>query len=274
MWPASGYTTAYYYKDITPAYYQGNVSNTVSAYNATQQQILADTLGLITGATPNSTTAQLQPGNISTGLGSWAAVYLRRGDFLPVGNAGVSGLDWNSITGWQLVVTTLNTGSSAVSVNGLYLQWGYGPSSFGGVGYDYRYTFYDADTGTESNGSPIQNFSTQFGYLSSLTAPFYLRQAVQVTGFYTIDPQVTHVRVYRRGGIYGDNWRLLDQLPNNPDQATAPTLFSYKDTIPGCGAGPVEHSCFRQRPSGYIVARRANQYDTLPGNDRAERDDL
>jgi len=64
----SGYTSSYYYKDITPAYYQGNIANTISAYNATEQQILGDTLGLFTGAVPNSTTAQLQPGNISTVL--------------------------------------------------------------------------------------------------------------------------------------------------------------------------------------------------------------
>lgn len=228
----SGYTSTYYYKDITPAYYQGNIANQVSAYQATENQILADTLGLITGQAPNSTSAQLQPGNISTGGGAWNAIYLRRGDFLPIGNAGQSGLDWTNITGWQLVITTSTTavtgdGSAMVSANGLYLQWGYGPSSFGGVGYDYRYTYYNANTGTESNGSPIQNFSELFGYLSSLQAPFFLRQAVQVTGYYSSDSQVTHIRVYRRGGIYGDNWRQIDQIPN----ITGNSQFIYKDTI-------------------------------------------
>jgi len=228
----SGYTSSYYYKDITPAYYQGNIANTISAYNATEQQILGDTLGLFTGAVPNSTTAQLQPGNISTGSGSWAAIYLRRGDFLPVGNAGESGLDWSAITGWQLVVTTLTTGTSTIAANGLYLQWGYGPSSFAGVGYDYRFTPYDANTGTEGNPSPIMSFSQQFGYLSSLTAPFFLRQAAQVTGYYFTDPQVTHVRMYRRGGTQAGNWYQIDEFPNNPGLDTIATLFSYKDVIP------------------------------------------
>lgn len=223
----SVYTSSYYYKDIAPAYYQGNVANTVAAYDATEQQILADTLGLITGAPPNTTTAQLQPGNFSTGSDSWVAVYLRRGDFLPVGNAGDSGLDWINISGWQIIVDTNSSGSSSIALNGIYLQWGYGPSSFGGVGYDYRYSYYDAATGTESNGSPIQTFNEQWGYLSSLAAPIFLRQAVQVTGVYSSDTQVTHLRIYRRGGIYADNWRLIDQVPNITDGGT----FFYKDVI-------------------------------------------
>ena len=226
----SNYTSSYYYKDITPSYYQGNIANTVAAYQATQNQILADTLGLLTGAVPNSTTAQLQPGNISTGSGSWVAVYLRRGDFVPVGNAGQSGLDWSAITGWQVVVNTLTTGPTQVSLNGLYLQWGYGPSSIGGVGYDYRYTYYNSVTGTESSPSPEQYFNEQWGFLSTLSAPIFLRQAVQVVGLWSSDPQVTHIRIYRRGGTLNSNWVQIDQFPNN--LAPAFLYFSYKDVVP------------------------------------------
>ena len=229
---SSGYTSSYYYANIVPAYYQGNIANQVSAYNSTQSQILADTLGLITGQTPSTTTAQLQPSNCSTGSDSWVAVYIPRGNFLPVGSAGQSGLDWTNITGWQLVIDTTATaitgdGSSTVACNGLYLQWGYGPSSFAGVGYDYRYTYYNANTGTESSPAPEAQFNEQFGYLSSLSAPFYLRQAVQVTGYYSFDSQVTHVRVYRRGGTLNSNWVQIDQIPN----IAGIGLFYYKDTI-------------------------------------------
>lgn len=223
----SNYTSSYYYKDISPAYYQGNIANTILAYQATENQILADTLGLITGAPPNSTTAQLQPGNFSTGSGTWATVYLRRGDFLPVGSAGQQGLDWSAISGWQVVFTTNATGSSTVAMNGLYLQWGYGPSSFGGVGYDYRYTYYCALTGTESNGSELQAYNDQFGWLPSLTAPIFLRQAAQITGIYSSDPQVTHVRVYRRGGTFAANWYQVGQFPN----VFSGGEFFFKDVI-------------------------------------------
>lgn len=225
---ASGYTSSYYYKDISPSFYQGNIQQTESAYDATQNQILADTLGLITGQVPNTTSAQLQPANLSTGQNAWATIYMRRGDFVAVGTAGASGSDWTAITGWQLVITTNTVGQSTVSANGLYLQWGYGPSSFGGVGYDYRQTYYNAATGTESNGCPIQNFNSQFGYLSSLAAPFYLRQAAQVVGQYSSDPQVTHIRIYRRGGTFASNWYQIDQIPN----ITRVGAFVYKDVIP------------------------------------------
>lgn len=227
----SGYTTSYYYKDVAPNYYQQGVQQLEDAYTTTEQQIFADTLGLITGAPPNSTTAQLQPANLSTGQGAWVAALLRRGDFVAVGTAGQSGLDWTNITGWQLVITTSTVGSSTVSCNGIYLQWGYGPSSFGGVGYDYRYTYINANTLTESNGSPIQYFDPQYGYLASLVSPIYLRQAAQVTGYYSTDPQVTHVRIYRRGGIANQNWYQIDQIPNLTTGGTKAGMFVYKDVI-------------------------------------------
>lgn len=229
----SDYTSSYYYANIAPAYYQGNIADQQSAYQTTQNQIVADALGLLTGQPVSSTTAQLQPSNFSTGSGAWTAVLIPRGNFLPVGQAGQSGLDWTNITGWQLTIETTTTaitgdGSSTVACNGLYLQWGYGPSSFGGTGYDYRFTYFNIATFTESSPNPEQQFSQQWGYLSSLAAPFYLRQAVRLTGQYSADPQVTHLRIYRRGGLYSSNWLLIDQVPN----VTGGGKFLYKDVVP------------------------------------------
>lgn len=263
----SNYTSSYYYKDISPAYYQSGVQQLEDAYDTTEQQIFADTLGLITGAPPNTTTAQLQPGNISTGQNAWQTVYLRRGDFLPVGSAGQSGSDWAAISGWQIVFTTNTVGSSTVSTNGLYFQWGYGPSSFGGVGYDYRYTYYNSATGTESNGSPIQNYNQQFGYLASLTAPFFLRQAAQVTGQYSTDPQVTHVRIYRRGGLYSSNWFNIDQVPN----ITGGGEFFYKDVIPDAALAQAPTLILDNDPPvtsslQFPIATTLSSATTSPGN--------
>ncbi len=221
-------TNNYYVKFISPAYYQSAISQSQLAYSATEQQILADTLGLITGQPPNTTSSQLQPSTFSTGSGSWQTCYLRRGDFLPVGQAGQAGVDWANITGWQLSVTTnANTGGASFSVNGLYFQWGYGPSSFGGIGYDYRQTYYNANTGTESNGTPIATFNKDYGYLSSTAAPIFLRQAAQLVGQYSNDPQVTHVRAYRRGGTLASNWVQVIQAPN----VTGGGQFFLKDVI-------------------------------------------
>lgn len=225
----SGYTSSYYYKDLAPAYYQSGVQNLETAYTTTEQQILANTLGLLTGQPPNSTTAALQPGNLSTGQGSWVAVLLRRGDFVAVGTAGDSGLDWSAITGWQLAIDTNTIGSSSVATNGLYLQWGYGPTSFGGTGFDYRQTYYNAATGTESNGTSIQVFGDlQYGWLASQTAPILLSQAARLQGNYSNDPQVTHLRFYRRGGGRSATWFQLAQTPNVPGAGQ----FQFKDVVP------------------------------------------
>lgn len=217
----------YYTKFISPAYYQSAVSQSQLAYSATESQILADTLGLITGQPTNTTSSQLQPSNISTGSGSWQACYLRRGDFLPVGQAGQAGVDWANITGWMLSVTTTSDGPVTFSVNGLYLQWGYGPSSFGGIGYDWRQTYYNANTGTESNPCPAQQFNADYGYLASTAAPIFLRQAAQVVGQYSSDPQVTHVRNYRRGGTLASDWVQVGQIPN----ITGNGQYVFKDVI-------------------------------------------
>jgi hypothetical protein len=144
-----------------------------------------------------------------------------------VGQAGQAGADWSNITGWQLSVTTNTNGGASFSVNGLYLQWGYGPSSFSGVGYDWRQTYYNANTGTESSPNPTQEFNTDFGYLASTSAPIFLRQAAQVVGQYSFDPQVTHVRLYRRGGTLNDNWVQTVQAPN----ITGGGQFVLKDVI-------------------------------------------
>jgi hypothetical protein len=220
-------TNNYYQAFISPAYYQGALGGNLTAYEATQQQILADTLGLITGQPPSTTTAQLQPTNISTGSGSWQACYIPRGNFLPVGQAGQAGLDWSNITGWQLSVTTNSNGGVSFSTNGLYLQWGYGPSSFGGIGYDWRQTYYNANTGTESSPCPIQEFNEDYGYLASTSAPIFLRQAAQIVGQYSNDPQVTHVRIYRRGGTLSEDWVLTIQAPNVANAGQ----FVLKDVI-------------------------------------------
>ena len=125
-------------------------------------------------------------------------------------------------------MTTTSGGGAAFAVNGLYLQWGYGPSSFGGVGYDYRQTYYNANTGTESSPCPEQAFNGTYGSLSSQSSPIFLRQATQNTGQYSTDPQVTHVRMYRRGGSLSSNWFLVDQIQN----VTSAGTFTYKDVTP------------------------------------------
>ncbi len=231
----SGYTSSYYTKSISPALYQSGINNSTDAYTTTSNEILALTLGVVTGDTStavqsdaSSIVSQLQSSQANSGQSAWSTIYSRRGDFLAVGNAGENGFDWASITGWQIQVVTTTNSSVEIGCNGLYLQWGSGPSSFGGVGYDYRAIYFNANTQTPSNPSSEQYFSQQFGYPASYLAPIVLRQAINVTGVYSSDPQVTHIRLYRRGGFVNQNWFYLDQIPN----VTGGGTFSYKDIIP------------------------------------------
>lgn len=214
--------------------YQSGLSNgTVDVGTVSQPgvkvQLRLPPIDSIPGHGGGGTVPRLTPSNFSTGPGAWITVYMRRGDFLPVGLAGQQNYTWASISGWKIqIVTNAGSGGTDFAFNGLYLQWGAGPSSFGGVGYDYRYIYFDFATGTPSNGSPEPQWDPQFGYVGTYGPLVVLRQAINVKGVYSSDPQVTHVQIYRRGGTFGDNWHYLDQIPN----VTGTAQFNYKDIIP------------------------------------------
>ncbi len=230
----SGYTSSYYQSSVSPAYYQGGLNNSTDAYSTTSAEILALSLGVVAGQNSSTTQQQtqaivnqLQPTQANTGQGAWSTVYIPIANFLPVGNAGQPGFEWGNVTGWQIEAVTTTNSSVTLACNGLYLIWNAGPSSFGGTGYDYRHTYFNANTQTESNPSGEQYFSQQFGYPASYEAPIVLCQNINVTGQYSSDPQVTHIRLYRRGGYMNANWYYLDQIPN----VTGGGTFSYKDII-------------------------------------------
>ena len=248
----SGFTN-YYLKSISPQNYQGGITGATDPLTTLANEVYQD--GLANGTVDLGTTSapqvrvfsrtlpgdvppsggggagvkpQLTPANMSTGAGAWITVYIRRGDFLPVGLAGQTNQTWANITEWKIDIITNAGGSTDWAFNALYLQWGAGPSSFGGIGYDYRYTYFNFAPGTESNGSPIAAIDPQYGYVETLGPLIVLRQPVNVQGQYSPDPQVTHVQLYRRGGTFGGNWYYLDRFPN----VTGGGFFSYKDVIP------------------------------------------
>jgi len=199
---------------------------------AARQELPAD------GGGEGSDSSGLTPGILTTGKGSWSVVHLQKGDFLPVGNAGRPGLDWSNITGWQIQVTTNTGGGVSIAFNSLYIQGGgvtsspavpaSGPSSFGGVGYDIRYRYYNANTGTPSNGSLMQRFTVNPINPGGISTLIVLRQAINVIGQYSLDPQVTHVQFFVRGGLFGTNWFYADQIPNIAGTGE----FNYKYTLP------------------------------------------
>lgn len=240
----SNYTSSYYYKSIIPASYQGGISlpQVVDPTQSINSEVFArasgaSNLSLIGEPfqnilpTDDPSLQQLQPSQITTGDGSWSVIYLRKGDFLPVGNAGKPGLDWANVTGWQVQITTNTQGSTDLSLNALYLQEGSGPSSYGGVGYDARYTYFNANTGTPSNPSGIQYFATTPDNPGGVTTLIVLRQAIQVTGQYSPDPQVTHVKIYIRGGSANQNWFYADKIPNIVGTGSFSYKYTFNDSV-------------------------------------------
>lgn len=245
---SSGYAGSYYYKSIIPVSYQGSISlpQTNDPTSAMVNEVFNRALGvtnlqqlgnqqLLPVDDPNL--PGVQSSQMSSGAGSWSVIYLPKGQFQPVGNAGQSGNDWSKITGWRVQVTTNSQGSSNVSFNGLYIQGSptitgtgtlAGASSYGGVGYDFRYTYFDASTITESNGCRSAYFSVTPTNPGGSSTLIVLRQAIDLLLQYSADPQVTHIRVYARGGVFGTNWFYADQIPN----VTGTGIVHYKYILP------------------------------------------
>ncbi len=247
----SSYGQSYYYKSLIPVSYQGLISDPASndpgsimttavydqAIGITNQQQIGNPQNLPTN---NPNLQQVQPSQINSGNLAWSVIYLPKGQFQPVGNAGEPGLDWSNITGWRIQITTNdNNGASAVeaSFNGLYIQGSptstgvgtnAGASSYGGVGYDFRYTYWDNNTQTESNGSGENYFSATPQNPGEESTLVVLRQAIDLLLQYSANPAVTHVRIYARGGVYGNNWYYADQVPNIVGTAQ----FHYTYIIP------------------------------------------
>jgi len=247
----SGYTSSYYSKTVIPVSYQGNLSlpQTNDPTTAMVNEVFSLATGIVntqqlgsptTLPTNDPNLSGLQPSQMTSGEGSWSVCLLQMGDFLPVGNAGEPGLDWSAITGWQVQVVTNTQGSTNVSFNGLYVQGSptgngintnAGPSSYGGVGYDARYTYWDANTFTESNPCALANFSVTQSNPGGSSTLVVLRQAINMQGQYSTNPRVTHVRIYVRGGVYGDNWYYADQIPNITGNATFSYRYIFPDTV-------------------------------------------
>ncbi|HXN71556.1 MAG TPA: hypothetical protein VN861_03270 [Candidatus Acidoferrales bacterium] len=249
---ASGYGATYYTKSIIPVSYQGGLSDPLA--NDPASQMVNEVFQLATGIVNIQQLGQasnlpgndpnlpiVQPSQMASGgpgdTGAWSVIYMQLGDFLPVGNAGTPGCDWSAVTGWQVQVTTTSAGGTDIAFNGLYIQGSptangigtnAGASSYGGIGYDARYIYWNANTGTPSNPCWEAMFSITPSNPGGSSTLVVLRQAINMQGQYSADPQVTHVRMYIRGGLYGQNWYYADQFPNITGNGT----FNYKYILP------------------------------------------
>ncbi len=234
------FTQDYYTKVILPSIYQDAITQTEDQTTLITQIIYNQAIGVYTQGAASGY-------QLTTGNNQWTAVLVQMSDFQTVGNAGLDnpGFTMADINAWQVQIVTNTNGSTTIGMDGLICFGGSGPDSFGGVAYDWLYTYYNINTGLESN--PCMFMANpqppQFTYQI-----IPRRQPVLLTLQPSLDPQVTHFRIYRRGGTLASNFFRVDQIPiSQPiytDQASdeeieAATEISFTNDVPVTSTLPV-----------------------------------
>ena len=164
---------------------------------------------------PTQVLQGLKPERLLPGAGRWSRFQIKIGSFLKVGLAGNPGNSWANVSSFRIQITTAVAGAAVVQLDDLYILGTSGLDVTGGIPYDWRVTYFNNNTGWESNPSPE--------WIPSL-AISSVRQGVQVGWTASGDSQVTHVRIYRRGGSISSAWYMVAQI------AIGTTV--YTDTIP------------------------------------------
>ena len=190
--------------------------------NATDVQILFDidptsvSGGSLTGT---AFTKNYYQGSVYSQMASgWNFVSLQKSAFTRIGQGTY---DWSGVVAYQFKVIATAGQQPIFYGNNLYLQGASYPNSSVGVGYDWRYTFYNSTTKSESNPSPIMAVDA-----------YPVNQPVElVPGNYSADPQVNTVRWYRRGGTLSSNWYLLGTQPDAPPVAITGVSMNSAGTI-------------------------------------------
>ena len=204
------FTGDYYTKTIIPSIYQGTVTQATSQTASTQTNLVTQVI--FQQAVGVYTSGAVSGYQLNTGVNQWTKILVQMSDFQTVGRAGLNnpGFTMASVNAFQLQVTTTSTGGVTIGIDGLYVLGGYGPDSFGGVSYQWAYTYYNANTGTESNPCMFMSNVNPPAVTTYITPR---RQPVLLTIVPSADSQVTHTRVYRQGGTLPQNFLQVDQIP-------------------------------------------------------------
>ena len=120
--------------------------------------------------------------------------------------------DWSNVT--SVNITMGASAAIALGFNDMLVLGG-GPDVTGGIPYDYRITYYNGNTGLDSN--PSVEWITN-SYVSPVNQP------VTVSWVASGDTQVTSVNVWRRGGTLANAWYRVGRV------AIGTTTFV--DTVP------------------------------------------
>lgn len=158
------FTKDYFYKSITPSTAQPAISASLPNSSVLTQQVFARASGLTDNRRLGfqsedllpvdlQTLRQLRPANLNTGSSAWTNVQMMRGEFIAVGAAGGPTNGWDKVVGWRISIHTQPNSSVTVGIDDLMFVAGSQIDAFNGNPYDYRITFYNINTGLESNPS-------------------------------------------------------------------------------------------------------------------------
>jgi hypothetical protein len=225
------FTRDYYWATFTPPGYQPAITGTQSSPTALSNyvyeratglanisQLGVDNSDLLPTDLPNL--QGLRPNITSSGNAAWSNIKSLISEFVAVGNAGVGAQNWGAVTAWQVTIQTQISTPSVVGIDDIYLGGGSGVDSWAGSPYDYRYTYYNANTGGESNPSAEMVVND---YITPQRQPILLQMAPP------LDEQVTHERIYRRGGGLTAEWFFVDQVPTT--NALTDGFATYIDVL-------------------------------------------
>lgn len=155
-----------------------------------------------------------------TGTPSPITVKVPKNQFLKVCAAGTTGKNWATVKAVRLWAKSSTVGSVDLTLDiiSVKLKGGGGldNTAAGTAPYEWIYTFRNDATGYESNPCPLM--------LSDRYIKGINRGAATLTGFSTsTDTQVSSVAIYRRGGVYPNDFRLVG-LTDNGDSEFVDTL--------------------------------------------------
>ena len=204
------FNSDYFYKVIAQGPLQALLStatsNTAAATTAATNVLLNESLGLYGNSSSSIT-------ELNTGLDNWSPLLIQLSDFAGAGRADFNDpvFNWAAVNGYQITIVMNDNSSATFKFSSLILFGGAGPDSFAGVGYDWLFTFFNINDYTESNPCMVMS-NVNPPLLTNWVVP--RRQPVLLTlNYATPDTQSTHLRIYRRGGTLGDNYRRVDQIP-------------------------------------------------------------
>jgi hypothetical protein len=175
----------------------------------------------------------LQASELAVQTTSLTVATATRGSFMAVGQAGQPTHDWSNVQAVQVAFLVNPSSTTNIVINDLILFGGSGPDVTGGVGYDYRITYFNINTGWESSPSSVWVsdrfvFPVRQPVLVSIPDRTVNPPAGEVPAVgLNNDPQITHVRIYRRGGTIPSNWYLVAQVPDPPSAGA----FTYEDSL-------------------------------------------